>query len=98
MMAGLEKIERERPIVLREMRIPGVGGEVLEVAFSADGAHLISASKNFAVRIWGTRSGEVELLAPPLVSLFSPRAALHVPFLCAFRLRLQSPSPRQGRN
>lgn len=60
---------RER-LTIREMRSPGgpQGGEVTEVAFSADGEHLVVGTTSFAVRMWGSFSGEVELFAPPLVS------------------------------
>lgn len=58
-------------VVMREMWSPGAhyGGEVLELAFSADGTHLLTGTRNFAVRVWGVHSGMVELLAPPLVGL-----------------------------
>lgn len=59
-------------IVVREMKNPGGGfrggGEVTEIAFSADSAHLLTGAKNFAVRVWDIRSGDVEMYAPPLVS------------------------------
>lgn len=59
-------------IVVREMQNPGGGnrggGEIAEIAFSADGAHLLTGATNFAVRVWDTRSGDVEMYAPPLVS------------------------------
>lgn len=59
-------------IVVREMQNPGGGnrggGEIAEIAFSANGAHLLTGAKNFAVRVWNTRSGDVEMCAPPLVS------------------------------
>lgn len=54
--------------VLRDVCSPGGrGGEVSELAFSADGNHILMGTKSFAVRVWGTNSGEVELFAPPLV-------------------------------
>lgn len=43
------------------------GGEVTELAFSTNGQHMVVGTKNFAVRVWGALSGEVELHAPPLV-------------------------------
>lgn len=54
---------------MREMWSPGAycGGEVAELRFSADGEHLLTGTRNFAVRIWGVHLGVVELLAPPLV-------------------------------
>ncbi|CAM9306318.1 unnamed protein product, partial [Ectocarpus sp. 6 AP-2014] len=69
--AESNKRERGQSIVVREIRSPSAGGgraggDISEIAFSADGAHLLTGAKNLAVRIWGTRSGEVELLAPPL--------------------------------
>lgn len=56
-------------VVVREMWSPGTrcGGDVLELAFSADGKHILAGTKNFAVRVWGIHLGVVELLAPPLV-------------------------------
>lgn len=61
-------------LVVRELCFPNCrGGEVSEIAFSADGAHLITGTKDFAVRVWGTYSGKVELLAPPLASFWHQR-------------------------
>lgn len=60
------------PIVVREMQNPEGrcrgDGHILEIAFSGDGRHLLMGAKNFAVRVWDVCSGEVALLAPPLVS------------------------------
>lgn len=59
-------------IVVREMQNPGGGfrggGEVTEIAFSANDAHLLTGAKNFAVCVWDPRSGDVEMYSPPLVS------------------------------
>lgn len=61
---------RSDALIVREMRSPGgaQGGHVTELSFSADGRHLLVGTTTFAVRLWGTFSGQVELLAPPLVS------------------------------
>ncbi|CAM9227003.1 unnamed protein product, partial [Sphacelaria rigidula] len=42
------------------------GGYVTEIAFSADGDHLLVGTACFAVRVWGALSGEVMLFCPPL--------------------------------
>ncbi len=59
------------PIVVRDMQNPEGrcrgDGQILEIAFSGDGRHLLMGAKNFAVRVWDVHSGEVALLAPPLV-------------------------------
>ena len=58
-------------IVVREIQNPDGrrrgDGEISEIAFSGDGGHLLVGAKNFAVRVWDVCSGEVALLAPPLV-------------------------------
>lgn len=59
-------------LTVRDMRSPSDphGGYVTEIAFSADGDHLLVGTACFAVRVWGALSGEVMLFCPPLVSIF----------------------------
>ena len=58
-------------IVVRRVSCAGdQDGEVTEMAFSAEGDHLITGTKDCGVRVWSVHSGETEVFAPPLVLIF----------------------------